>query len=58
LLQEAQSGRFASIKTIQERFFTPQQTPIVQGGQHSLQNDDELLSSLKSQTIPTEEVLF
>lgn len=58
LLQEAQSGRFASIKTIQERFFTPQQTPIVQGGQHSLQSYDELLSSLKSQTIPTEEVLF
>jgi len=58
LLQEAQSGRFASIKTIQERFFTPQQTPIVQGGQHSLQSYDALLSSLKSQTTPTEEVLF
>lgn len=58
LLQEAQSGRFASIKTIQERFFTPQQTPTVQGVQHCLQSYDELLGSLNSQATPTVEVLF
>ncbi|MDZ7902525.1 MAG: hypothetical protein U5L01_08280 [Rheinheimera sp.] len=45
-MQEAQSGRFASIKTIQERFFTPQQTPIVKKRANSPQPEsyDELLS--------------
>lgn len=52
LLAEARLERFASIKTIQERFFEPQQQPELHAKQHSLQSYDALLASLKAQEAP------
>ena len=59
LLIEVQSGKFASIKAIQDRFFRPSQSmPELQGKQHDLQSYDALLSSLKKQQCWTSEVPF
>ena len=59
LLVEVKSGKFASIKAIQDRFFRPSQTmPELQGKQHDLQSYDELLSSLKNQQHWTPEAPF
>ena len=59
LLMEARSGHFASIKTIQDRFFQPaRKMPELQGKQHNLQSYDELLSSLNSDDTSAKEVLF
>lgn len=59
LLMEARSGQFASIKTIQDRFFQPsRQMPALQSEQHNLQSYDALLSSLNGHDTPAKEVLF
>jgi len=59
LLAEARAGKFASIKTIQDRFFQPsRQIPELQGKQHNLQSYDALLSSLNNNDSPAKEVLF
>ncbi|WP_390518173.1 IS21 family transposase [Halioxenophilus aromaticivorans] len=59
LLVEVKSGKFASIKTIQDRFFQPSQSvPELQGRQHDLQSYDALLSSLKTQKSWTQEAPF
>lgn len=59
LLAEARCGKFASIKTIQDRFFRPSiQAPELQGKQHSLQSYDQLLSSLNNNGTSTQEVPF
>ena len=59
LLVEVKSGKFASIKAIQDRFFRPSQPmPELQGKQHDLQSYDALLSSLKSQQNWTPEAPF
>lgn len=59
LLVEVKSGKFASIKAIQDRFFRPSQSmPELQGKQHDLQSYDALLSSLKKQINWTSETPF
>lgn len=59
LLVEAQQGQFASIKTIQDRFFQPSRTvPELQTTQHTLQSYDVLLSQLKRQNCSEWEELF
>ncbi len=59
LLAEARLGKFASIKTIQDRFFQPTvKMPELQGKQHSLQSYDELLSSLSGNDTSAKEALF
>lgn len=59
LLIEAKAGKFASIKTIQDRFFRPSQAvPELQGKQHDLQSYNALLSSLKEQKAWTPEAPF
>lgn len=59
LLVEVKSGKFASIKAIQDRFFLPSQSmPEMQGKQHDLQSYDALLSSLKEQKSWTPEAPF
>ena len=59
LLMEARSGQFASIKTIQDRFFQPsRQMPELQSEQHNLQSYDALLSSLNGHDTSAKEVLF
>jgi len=59
LLMEAKSGTFASIKTIQDRFFQPSRPmPELEGKQHNLQSYDLLLSSLKGGDTSAKEVMF
>lgn len=59
LLAEVKTGKFASIKAIQDRFFRPSQSvPELQGKQHDLQSYDALLSSLKSKQNCTPEAPF
>lgn len=59
LLAEARSGKFASIKTIQDRFYRPTiSPPDLQGKQHSLQSYDQLLSSLRDSDSSTQEASF
>lgn len=59
LLAEAEAGKFASIKAIQDRFFRPSQAvPELQGKQHDLQSYNALLSSLSDQKTRVQEVPF
>lgn len=58
LLQEARAGLFESAKTIQERFYTPQNAPDIKTKQHNLQSYDALLTSLKAQAKHDVEVPF
>lgn len=58
LLGEAKAGQFASIKTIQDRFFRPNPTPELQTKQHDLQSYDALLSSLNCVQSMDQEVVF
>jgi len=59
LLIEARQGQFASIKTIQDRFFQSSRTiPELQTTQHNLQSYDALLSQLNRQNCSESEELF
>lgn len=59
LLIEVKSGKFASIKAIQDRFFRPSlAVPELQGKQHDLQSYNTLLSSLKEKKAWTPEAPF
>ena len=58
LLQEARAGLFESAKTIQERFYIPQNAPEIKTKQHNLQSYDALLTSLKAQAKHDVEVPF
>ncbi len=59
LLAEARCGQFASIKTIQDRFFCPTiSAPELHGKQHNLQSYDQLLSSLTDSDTSSQEVSF
>ncbi|BCD99512.1 IS21 family transposase [Marinagarivorans cellulosilyticus] len=59
LLSEAKVGKFASIKTLQDRFFCPSQVvPELQAKQHDLQSYDALLSSLNEQKTRAQEAPF
>ena len=59
LLAEAEVGKFASIKTIQDRFYQPDnEIPELQGKQHTLQSYDDLLSSLSKHDASAMEELF
>jgi hypothetical protein len=59
LLSEAKAGKFASIKTIQNRFFcSARVVPELQAKQHDLQSYDALLSSLSEQKTRAQEAPF